>query len=67
MSWRDLLSQLHQRHPKFVQAASQTVVEEDESNRDAVEQLVFSLSVVSYAHNPAMVRIFTVRSSILSV
>ena len=44
---RSLLSQLHQRHPEVVQAASKAIVEEDEDKRDAVEQLVLSISVVS--------------------
>ena len=45
-TWRRLLSQLHQRHPKAMQAASQALVEEDEERRDAIEQLILSLSVV---------------------
>ncbi|KAI0742763.1 hypothetical protein C8Q80DRAFT_1221194 [Daedaleopsis nitida] len=42
---RDLLSQLHQRHPKLVQSASQVVVAEDQTLQDAVERLILSLSV----------------------
>ncbi|KAI0354312.1 hypothetical protein OH77DRAFT_530067 [Trametes cingulata] len=42
---RQLLSHLHQRHPKAVEAASRALVEEEESKADAVEQLVLSLSV----------------------
>ena len=44
---RKLISQLHQRRPKAVQDACQTVIREDEQRRDAVEGLVTSLAVVS--------------------
>ncbi|TBU55148.1 armadillo-type protein [Dichomitus squalens] len=44
-TWRQLLSQLHQRHPKAIQAASRALVEEDEECRDAIEQIVLSLAV----------------------
>lgn len=44
---RQLLSHLHQRHPKAVEAASALIIEEDDSKTDAVEQLILSLSVVS--------------------
>lgn len=44
---RSQLSQLHQRHPKIVQEASQALIQQDGSNRDAIEQLILSLSIVS--------------------
>ncbi|KAI0712775.1 armadillo-type protein [Cerioporus squamosus] len=42
---RSLLSQLHQRHPDAVQTASQAIIDEDGDKRDAVEQLVMSISM----------------------
>ncbi|KAI0369251.1 hypothetical protein BV20DRAFT_968110 [Pilatotrama ljubarskyi] len=42
---RQLLSHLHQRHPKAVEAASRSLMEEDEGQANAIEQLVLSLSV----------------------
>ena len=45
-AWRSLLSQLHQRQPKALQAASQDLIQENEEHRDAIEQLLLSLTVV---------------------
>ncbi|KAI0632952.1 hypothetical protein C8Q77DRAFT_1120632 [Trametes polyzona] len=42
---RQLLSHLHQRHLKAVEAASALLIEEDDDKREAIEQLVLSLSV----------------------
>ncbi|RPD60690.1 hypothetical protein L227DRAFT_501246 [Lentinus tigrinus ALCF2SS1-6] len=42
---RSLLSQLHQRHPAAVHAASKAIIDEDEDKRNAVEQLVLSISL----------------------
>ncbi|KAI1789700.1 hypothetical protein LXA43DRAFT_1019967 [Ganoderma leucocontextum] len=44
-AWRSLLSQLHQRQPKAVEAASQGIIEENEQHRDAIEQVLLSLTV----------------------
>ncbi|KAH9893998.1 hypothetical protein C8Q73DRAFT_694035 [Cubamyces lactineus] len=42
---RQLLSQLHQRHPKEVEAASRVIVEENQDKASAVEELILSLTV----------------------
>ncbi|KAJ8482003.1 hypothetical protein ONZ51_g5640 [Trametes cubensis] len=42
---RQLLSQLHQRHPKEVEAASRAIVEENQDKSSAVEELILSLTV----------------------
>lgn len=44
---RQLLSMLHQRHPVIVQRITEEIVAEDEDNKDAVEELVMSLSAVN--------------------
>ncbi|KAI0776755.1 hypothetical protein BD413DRAFT_469201 [Trametes elegans] len=41
---RQELSHLHQRHPKAVEAATRSLIEDDSEKADAVEQLVLSLS-----------------------
>lgn len=45
-SARRLLSIIQQRHPLTLQEAAQLLIEQDETLREAVEQLILSLSVV---------------------
>ncbi|PIL25975.1 hypothetical protein GSI_11729 [Ganoderma sinense ZZ0214-1] len=44
-SWKSLLSQLHQRQPKAVQGASQSIIDENAAHRDAIEQVLLSLTM----------------------
>ena len=41
-----LLASLQQRHPELVQEVSRSLIEEDEDQQEAIQQLVLSLSVV---------------------
>ncbi|KAJ2923032.1 hypothetical protein H1R20_g14063, partial [Candolleomyces eurysporus] len=41
---RQLLTMLHQRHPAIVQKIAEEIIAEDEDNKEAVEELVMSLS-----------------------
>ena len=41
-----LLASLRQRHPELVQDVSRSIIEEDEDQQEAVQQLILSLSVV---------------------
>ena len=52
---RQLLSMLHQRHPTIVQRITEEIIVEDENSKDAVEQLVMSLSTVNMLPFPAFV------------
>ena len=41
---RQLLSMIQQRHPQVVQKVTQEIIEEDDDKKDAVEELIISLS-----------------------
>jgi predicted thioredoxin/glutaredoxin len=45
---RRLLSLIQPRHPSVLQRVAETLSEDDESASDAVEQLVISLSMVTF-------------------
>lgn len=45
---RTMLSTVQQRHPSILQSASDQVMFENESAKEAVEQLIISLSMVNF-------------------
>ncbi|KAI9060150.1 hypothetical protein FKP32DRAFT_1760434 [Trametes sanguinea] len=45
VAMRQVLSHLHQRHPKTVEAASRALIADEQDKSDAVERLILSLSV----------------------
>jgi hypothetical protein len=45
---RRLLSLIHQRHPRSLRTAANLLSEEEESSKDVLDQLVFTLSTVTF-------------------
>ncbi|KAH9920883.1 armadillo-type protein [Epithele typhae] len=52
--YKRLLAQLNQRHPKAVQSSSKTIIDDDETKREAMELLLTSLAVHSVVAGPSV-------------